>query len=109
MKNYLFLLIGTLSTFVLQAQDKLPIYNNDEHTLVDDYIFHGLHDLYGYTFAPEQGKLDFAHYPAPVPAGWVRFTINKHEITILERTEYRPGGIQVLPNREKNTSCVSRL
>ncbi len=102
MKPYLFLFIGLVAQSILYAQDKkAPVYNNEEYTLVDDHIFPHVHDFYGYTFAPCQGKLDFAHYPDPVPAGWVKFTLNRGEVTILERTEYRPGGIQVLPNREK--------
>jgi hypothetical protein len=83
------------------AQDETPVYNNEEYTLVDDHIFASLYDFYGHTFVPAQGKLAFAHYPDKVPAGWVRFTISRNEITILERTEYRPGGIQVRPNRKK--------
>lgn len=101
MKSYLFLFFSLCIATAILAQDEPPNYNNEEYTLVDDHIFAKLHDFYGHTFVPAQGKLAFAHYPDKVPAGWVRFTISRNYITILERTEYRPGGIQVRPNREK--------
>lgn len=101
MKRYFFICLFLCSSVLLWAQEEEPVYNNEEYSLVDDHIFGNLHDFYGYTFVPAQGKLQFAHYPDPVPAGWVRFYITKNQVTILERTEYRPGGIQVRPNREK--------
>jgi len=89
--KYCFILFLIAVSLTVSAQEE--DYNNELYTLVEDHIFPKLHHFYGYSFVPNQGKLAFAHYPDPVPEGWVEFKVTKRELEVKEQVIYRPGGI----------------
>jgi len=90
--KFLFLfIVASLLPLLLSAQDgKLADLN---YTFVEDRQFIKESDVYGYTFVPHEGKMSTAHYPDPIKAGLVAFTISNQNVTIDERATYTPAGI----------------
>jgi hypothetical protein len=71
------------------------------YTLAEDREFIKETDFTGYIFTPSEGKMSTAHYPDPIPAGVVNFSIKKGILIIDERARYTPGGIIDPPTNDK--------
>jgi hypothetical protein len=71
------------------------------YTLSEDREFIKETDFTGYTFIPSEGKMSTAHYPDPIPAGIVAFTIKRSYVIIDERARYTPKGIIEPPTNDK--------
>lgn len=96
MKQLIILLLGIFVPVLLVAQtDSL------RYTLSEDREFIKESDFTGYTFIPSEGKMSTAHYPDPIPAGIVKFSIKKGFLIIDERARYTPGGIVDPPTDDK--------
>jgi hypothetical protein len=90
--KFLFLyIVASLLPVLLPAQDEDLIDLN--YTFVEDRQFIKESDIYGYTFVPHEGKMSTAHYPDPIKAGLVSFTISNQNLTVDERATYTPAGI----------------
>lgn len=96
MKQLIILLLGIFLPMLLVAQ-----IDSVHYTLSEDREFIKETDFTGYTFVPSEGKMSTAHYPDPISAGIVNFSIKKGVLIIDERARYTPGGIIDPPTNDK--------
>lgn len=96
MKQLIILLLGIFGPMLLVAQS-----DSVHYTLSEDRQFIKETDFTGYTFVPSEGKMSTAHYPDPIPAGIVNFSIKKGNLIVDERARYTPGGIIDPPTNDK--------
>lgn len=96
MKKLIILLLGIFGPMLLVAQS-----DSVRYTLSEDRQFIKETDFTGYTFVPSEGKMSTAHYPDPIPAGIVNFSIKKGNLIVDERARYTPGGIVDPPTNDK--------
>jgi len=96
MKQLVILLLGIFVPMLLVAQT-----DSVHYTLSEDREFIKETDFTGYTFVPSEGKMSTAHYPDPIPAGIVNFSIKKSYLIIDERARYTPKGIVEPPTNDK--------
>lgn len=89
MKNIFLFIVGSLFPILLLAQEP----QEAQYTFVEDRQFIKESDVFGYTFIPSQGKMGTAHYPDPVKAGLVSFTISSADVIVHEQAKFTPGGI----------------
>jgi hypothetical protein len=96
MKQLIILLLGIFVPVLLLAQ-----IDSVRYTLSEDREFIKESDFTGFTFMPSEGKMSTAHYPDPIPAGVVAFSIKKSYLIIDERARYTPKGIVDPPTEDK--------
>ncbi|MBL4650593.1 MAG: hypothetical protein JKY03_12760 [Aureispira sp.] len=96
MKQIIILLLGIFVPMLLLAQT-----DSVHYTLSEDREFVKESDFTGYIFFPAEGKMSTAHYPDPIPAGVVAFSIKKSYLIIDERARYTPKGIVEPPTNDK--------
>ncbi len=96
MKQLIILLLGIFVPVLLVAQ-----IDSVRYTLSEDREFIKESDFTGFTFMPSEGKMSTAHYPDPIPAGVVAFSIKKSYLIIDERARYTPKGIVDPPTEDK--------
>lgn len=96
MKQLIILLLGIFVPMLLVAQT-----DSVRYTLSEDREFIKESDFTGFTFFPSEGKMSTAHYPDPIPAGIVGFSIKKSYLIIDERARYTPKGIIEPPTDDK--------
>lgn len=96
MKQLIILLLGIFVPVLLVAQ-----IDSVRYTLSEDREFIKESDFTGYTFVPAEGKMSTAHYPDPIPAGIVNFSIQKSYLIVDERARYTPKGIVEPPTNAK--------
>jgi hypothetical protein len=69
-----------------------------ELTYVEDYkVVKVFRDLVGYDVHPSEVQLANERYPSDVPEGWVHFKFRADYVEILERVDFKPGGIRKKP------------
>ncbi len=104
MRNIFLFIVGSLFPILLLAQEEV------QYTFLEDRQFIKESDVFGYTFIPYQGKMNTAHYPDPVKAGWVSFTISSADIIVNERAKFTPGGISGEdPNAKPYSLRIARI
>lgn len=96
MKQFVILLLGIFVPMLLVAQSDSIYYS-----LSEDREFIKESDFTGYTFIPSEGKMSTAHYPDPIPAGIVKFSIHNSYLLVDERARYTPKGIVDPPTDDK--------
>lgn len=92
---------------ILYAQNTTT---STRYSMVEDLIFPKVSDLYGYTFVPAEGKMRTAHYPDPIDAGVVSFSISSNSVIIHEQARYTPAGIDgIIPDAKPYRLIISRI